>query len=226
MKKFFILFFILFFSLTAFTQKDVTKFLGIPVDGTKSEMIEKLKAKGFKPTLSNKDVLKGEFNGYDVYVEPVTNGNKVYRIFVEDANPVSESDIKIRFNKLCRQFEKNDKYTSFGDYIIPEDEDISTQMDIYKKRFQASFYQKPEMIDTVLIYNLMDEKMGNLYTPEQLENPTEEVKQKINEVAEQIVFDIMRVKTVWFMISKEGYNKYSIVMFYDNEYNHADGEDL
>ena len=32
-------------STTVFAQKEVTKFLGIPVDGYKSEMIQKLKAK-------------------------------------------------------------------------------------------------------------------------------------------------------------------------------------
>ena len=31
-------------------EKDVTKFLGIPVDGYKPAMIEKLKAKGFTST--------------------------------------------------------------------------------------------------------------------------------------------------------------------------------
>ena len=30
---------------------------------------------------------------------------------------------------------------------------------------------------------------------------------------------------VWFIINDEGL-KYRIVIFYDNEYNHADGEDL
>ncbi len=39
-------------------QKDVTKFLGIPVDGTKSAMIQKLKAKGFTYD-ATKDVLRG-----------------------------------------------------------------------------------------------------------------------------------------------------------------------
>ncbi len=32
-------------------------------------------------------------------------------------------------------------------------------------------------------------------------------------------------KMVWFIINDEGL-KYRIVIFYDNEYNHADGEDL
>ena len=43
---------------TAYAQKDVTKFLGIPVDGTKAAMIQKLKNKGFRYNVS-KDVLTG-----------------------------------------------------------------------------------------------------------------------------------------------------------------------
>ena len=64
-------------------QKDVTKFLGIPVDGTKSAMIQKLKAKGF--TYHQKDdLLEGEFNGEKVNIAIVTQGNKVWRIAVAD----------------------------------------------------------------------------------------------------------------------------------------------
>ena len=58
-------------------QKEVTTFLGIPVDGTKSEMIEKLKAKGFKyETLDENDFLTGEFNGMDVHIFVVRNYEK------------------------------------------------------------------------------------------------------------------------------------------------------
>ena len=39
---------LLIFSVSLYAQKDVTQFLGIPVDGSKSEMIKKLKAKGFR----------------------------------------------------------------------------------------------------------------------------------------------------------------------------------
>lgn len=34
------------------------------------------------------------------------------------------------------------------------------------------------------------------------------------------------MKTVWFMISEDRYGKYYIVMYYDNEYNKANGEGL
>ena len=67
-------------------QKDVTKFLGIPVDGFKAEMLSKLKSKGFSVNTSNKDVLNGEFNGRDVNIFIKTNNNKVFRLAVADAN--------------------------------------------------------------------------------------------------------------------------------------------
>ncbi|MDE5632420.1 MAG: hypothetical protein K2I54_06395, partial [Muribaculaceae bacterium] len=65
------------FTLSVIAQNDVTQFLGIPVDGSKSEVITKLKSKGFKATSLNNDVLEGEFNGDNVYVNIFTNGDKV-----------------------------------------------------------------------------------------------------------------------------------------------------
>lgn len=69
--------------LKAIAQRDVTKFLGIPVDGPKNVMIQKLKAKGFTYNQS-KDILIGQFNDYDVELSVVTNNNKVSRIVVAD----------------------------------------------------------------------------------------------------------------------------------------------
>ena len=61
-------------------QKDVTRFLGIPVDGSKSEMIRKLKAKGFESNPYDEGILTGEFNGTMVNVYVLTNNNKVFRL--------------------------------------------------------------------------------------------------------------------------------------------------
>lgn len=226
MKKILTVIVITVFSLSVYAQKDVTKFLGIPVDGTKAEMIQKLKEKGFTPIAYNKEVLEGEFNGHDVHVHVGTNGNKVYRIMVADANSTNESNIKIRFNTLCKQFKKNAKYISLEDFTIPDDENISTQMTLYNKRFQAAFYQQPEMLDTAFVQQELLSKLQRLYTPEQLKNPTEEIKAKSQELAIEVAIELYQKKSVWFMISKDGYDEYSILMFYDNEYNHADGEDL
>lgn len=119
MKKSIFTLLISLFALNAVAQRDVTKFLGIPVDGTKTEMIRKLKAKGFKSTTYDREVLEGEFNGYDVTVHIVTNNNKVWRIGVADKNYTNETAIKIRFNNLCQQFQQNKKYINpLGDQTI------------------------------------------------------------------------------------------------------------
>ncbi|MDE5705876.1 hypothetical protein [Muribaculum sp.] len=210
----------------AYAQKDVTQFLGIPIDGSKSAMIQKLKAKGFKANSYKKDVLEGEFNGMDVNVHIVTNGDKVCRIMVCDANPVDERSIKIRFNNLCRQFKKNPKYMSMDDYIIPDDEDISYAITVNNKRYEAIFYQHPvELSDTTLIQEKIIPILTEKYTPEQLANPTGEMKSEMMKKALEYMIELYTNKPVWFMIS-DLYGKYYITMFYDNEYNRANGEDL
>ena len=132
----------LFVQETLFSQESVTKFLGIPIDGSKSSMIQKIKAKGFKYDPVS-DRFEGQFNGYDVLVSLVTYNNKVYRVFLRDKYYCSESSIRLRFNKLCRQFESNKKYISanfLGDPKISEDEDISYEMTVNSKRYDASFF--------------------------------------------------------------------------------------
>ncbi len=110
-------------------------------------MIRQLKAKGFRNVPYTDDILEGEFNGSNVYVSVATNNNKVWRIAVVDAIPSDERNIQIKFNRLCEQFENNPKYVSFvsiQDYTIPDDEDISYQMLVNNKRYEAAFYQKSE----------------------------------------------------------------------------------
>jgi len=142
MKRLILAAMMILFATTANAQKDVTKFLGIPVDGTKAEMIQKLKAKGFT-SAGYQDVLEGEFNGTQVYVHVVTNNNKVYRIMVVDKSGQSERNIIIRFNKLCSQFENNKKYIPMTEdaQTLSEDEDISYEITVHDKRYQAGFFQ-------------------------------------------------------------------------------------
>ena len=67
------------FSVCAFAQTPI-KFLGIPVDGSKADMIEQLKAKGYEYDSSH-DWLFGEFNGRQVVMIVATNNN-LSKIFV------------------------------------------------------------------------------------------------------------------------------------------------
>ena len=173
-------------------------------------------------------VLEGEFNGRDVNISVVTNNNKVYRIVVRDANSSSETSIKIRFNNLCQQFANNSKYTtpfltSVDDYIIPEDEDISYEMAVNNKRYQASFYQKPDSIAQQKNLENYRNSLLEKYTEEELSDSTTVNKLLLETMS--YAWDILAKKSVWFMIF-EFSGEYYIVMYYDNVYNEANGEDL
>lgn len=208
---------VLLLAFTLSAQKDVTKFLGIPVDGTKAEMLQKLKAKGFTSNEYNKDILEGEFNGHQVNIHIVTNNNKVYRIMVCDAKISNETNIKIRFNNLCNQFSNNSRYTTFYDNIIPEEEDISYNMLVNNKRYEAIYYQNLDSTTMNKLYDLIKEN----YNAEQLANPTKKIKDEIFEM----ILPYIEKKPVWFIIS-DHYGQYYITMYYDNEYNRANGQDL
>lgn len=215
-------------TLSLYAQNDVTTFLGIPVDGFKSEMRQKLITKGFTPKkVGTNEYLEGEFNGTDVHIYIATNNNKVYRIMVCDANTQDEANIKIRFNKLVNQFENNKRYTALDQYTISDTEDISYEMLVHKKNFDALFYQNPDMekVDTLALQNKIREQLLEKYKPEQLENPTEEMNQEVQAIAMRIGMDMIFKKPVWFRIC-ESYGEHYITMYYDNEYNHANGEDL
>ena len=213
-------------SIVTMAQNDVTKFLGIPVDGNKNEMMRKLKSKGFTQSPYAEGVLTGKFNGMDVNVHIVTNNDKVCRIMVCDVNTSNETDIRIRFNALCEQFKNNSKYCSLSDEDpkIKEDEDISYEMSVHNKRYEANFFQIPDTTTT----NYKEELqylIYSKYTKEQIENPSEEILQDIYKMENYYALYKGTRKPVWFMIC-EYYGKYYIAIFYDNEYNSANGEDL
>lgn len=157
MKKFIGFAAVLLFSAVLYAQKDVTEFLGIPVDGTKQQMIENLKAKGFVYD-SQADVLSGEFNGEDVSISIQTQGNKVWRVVVIDKIPRDETQIKIRFNELVSQFENNESYL---EYIAP-----SFVLAFKEGMIQRGFLSEeeaPEIFDDFLYDQTIsdDENIGN-----------------------------------------------------------------
>ena len=226
MKKVFLFVVMLAFSTVSFAQTQVTRFLGIPVDGSKKEMIQKLKAKGFTSSPYKDDVLVGEFNGMDVNVHIATNNNKVYRIMVCDANTQSAGNIRIRFNHLCRQFEANNKYIAdISNSIIPDDEDISYEITVHDKQYQAAFYQLPAPKDTIFNEVASMIELAE-YTQEELLNMSDEQRETAIKVAAGLyMLNEYSKNSVWFTISNYR-GKYYITMFYDNEYNKANGEDL
>lgn len=243
MKKILILAMTVILSSGAFAQREVTKFLGIPVDGTKQSMIQKLKAKGFTYDQQT-DCLYGEFNGEEVSISVQTNGNKVWRIAITDEIDRSENQIRIRFNNLVNQFENNNKYMPYkkDSQTLSDNEDISYEISANDKQYAAIFYQyskdAPEFSDILTLQKEYGEKYAkelkeylSQFTEEQLENPTEEMVENSKKILNQSVQSVMKMndliskKVVWFTIGGK-YGKYYISMFYENGYNEADGSDL
>lgn len=229
MKRLLFFSFALMLELTCLAQKDVTKFLGIPVDGTKSAMIQKLKDKGFTYDY-RRDILEGEFNGREVELSVVTNNNKVYRIMVMDAIGSDEAQIKIKFNNLCRQFENNKRYTAIAsveDFIIPDNEKISYEITIHKKSYQAAFVQVPNNEEGLL--EGLKEYAKTKVTKEEYDELSESEKKHLYELVREDYINHLKeaitMKLVWFTIVEQ-YGRYYICMYYDNQDNQAHGEDL
>ena len=168
-------------SLAVYAQSNVTKFLGIPVEGTKSAMIQKLKTKGFVYN-QKLDYLEGEFNGMRVHIYIHVQGGKVWRLAVVEKDSHDESQIKTRYEKLCEQFERNPKYLPLSVDTLPESKDLSYELVVHKKKYQAIYIQLP-----------MEEDFF--------------------------------YRRVWFTILRD-YLEYSIVIYYENGLNEANGEDL
>lgn len=244
MKRLFTLVALCMLSVATFAQKDVTKFLGIPVDGTKTQMIQKLKAKGFVYNQS-KDILKGEFNGEQVEIRVQTQGNKVWRLAISDVKGRDEGQIKIRYNKLISQFKNNENYiVIYENEPLSEDEDIEHNILAYNKQYEASFYQTPN-IDSAQSSQMILSKYANeinrvneykaKFSEEELANPQGELKANIEKIQEWVMeimqketaelLDTITKKIVWFTIN-DIYGRYYITMFYENGYNEANGSDL
>ena len=224
---------ILIMCSTVFGQSEGTlKFLGIPVDGSKSEMVTALKSKGFRYD-SNSGFLVGDFNGRESHIGIVENHGKVYRVVVFDANTYDAGEIRIRFNNLIHQFENsNGKYYYIvQNEMIPEDEDISYEINVHDKQYSATFIYNPlygndELRDKVINEaveesKLLLEKKG--ITSEEFYSNKDNYIQVFSSIVDKIFQ--MSNGSVWFQIF-EYYGKYYIGIYYDNLINKPNGEDL
>ena len=143
------------------------KFLGIPIDGSEAQFAAKLKAKGFTYN-SVYESYKGQFNGNQVDVYIHTNHNLVDRVYV--AFPAtSEESIRVEFNHLLAQFKDNGKYVDLSmNEEIPENEDISYEIRVNNKRYQASFSYFDSSRDPIERVDALFDKFDEFFTKDQL----------------------------------------------------------
>lgn len=219
----------LLLSLTAIMgySQETIKFLGIPVDGTASNMTFKIRQKGFKQV---GDHLEGVFNGKQVNVFVHENNGKVDRVMVGYQTLYNKAGIKREFNALREQFERNDKYLPVSSDPIPDDEDIAYEMTVHDKEYGCSYALSPFELDA-------DGKFSE-YARDLVARSTAEVEELIAEgsVKEEDKQSRVTIRaitnailestgSVWFTIL-EAYGEYYIAIFYDNENNRPNGEDL
>lgn len=214
MKRIFLCVTVLILSLSIFAQTAPIKFLGIPVDGKKSDMISALEKKGFEheKTYDGTDFLVGDFNGRKSNIYVHTNKNIVDRIMVAYADNVDEAQIKIDYNNLLYRLQHNEKYMELeNQYPIPDSEDISYEIRVNKKRYDSAFWVKASYNDEQL--NEFKEAMADMSEDDATAYAIEKA------------LDLMQGQ-VWFTISEYGYDSYSILIYYDNLVNQDHGEDL
>lgn len=206
-------------------QKEVVKFLGIPVDGDKTEMISKLKEKGFRTDPDVNDALLGEFNGSQVQVLIQTNKNKVSRIIVTDIYSLNARTAKNTYNNLYSQFENNSKYLSAWETAktIPDDEDISYEISVHNKQYQAFFCQIPDSADFRLPDSIKSGEHINNYMS-MLQEQEEKGNTNVAALLANFILDTIENR-VWFTIL-EFDGEYRIAIYYENRYNMPNGEDL
>ena len=205
------------------------KFLGVPVDGKKSSFIIQLIQKGFKYDVKE-DMLTGKFNGMESNIMVSENDGKVDRVYVIDENGCDEAQIRIRYNTLLQQFKSNEKYLELDENLpLPDDEDISYEMTVHSKTYEATFYFNPiygwtDEDNLKMAANLRAELDAQIESGE-YKDPTEEKTTQILQAMAAHKLLGMLDGQVWFRIVKR-YGDYYIAMYYDNLKNRPNGEDL
>ena len=178
-------------------------------------------------------MLVGEFNGRQSNISIVENNNKVFRVAVFDATPIDEGQLKIRYNNLITQFEnsKGKYYSITPNERIPETEDISYEIIVHKKQYQATFFYNPIYNNETAkqkIYNESIEECKKIIEEQEDENkyyPNEDDFQQLVLTRTALKIVGLSNSSVWFTIMEQ-YGRYRIVIFYDNLNNQANGEDL
>ncbi len=209
---------ILLSSLTIYAQKDVTKFLDIPVEGDKAEMIQKLENKGFKYDIYL-DILTGNLNNTNVIVYISTHNNAVSNIIVADTTSYDRNNIALRFNELLSNFENNPNYTkAMGQEIFLHTDMVEDNVSehIFNTHSKSAVFlqENRNQILTKIKHRLLHK-----YSEEQILNPNpvfsiycdiqiEIINYAQSEAKKQVVFYI-----------KEQNGKYNLILSYQNLYN-------
>ena len=111
---------LMFLALTSYAQ-DVIDFMGIPIDGSVSEMMAKLKEKGFRKMERN-GIWEGFLDGVPVQLTVRLSKDKVYEIDIRYDVEDDNAQIVQCINGLVSKFKDNPKYKEVQSDMITEDD--------------------------------------------------------------------------------------------------------
>ena len=227
LKRFFILLLIACSSFVCNAQTPI-KFLGIPVDGSKTNMIAQLTAQGFRYD-SLHDCLEGLFNGKESNIMIHENNGVVDRVMVW--YPVPTSMAKSAFNSLLRQFRTSDKYVSEDANPIPDTENAPYELH-NGKMYSAVFFPDPFVEDgdkelQDYIANTTAKQVIEIVRAGELENPTEDrVEALSNIISTRLIID-NATSAVWFrLVASPSEADCLMYIYYDNLLNQTQQNDL
>lgn len=160
---------LMFLTLSLKAQDNVMKFMGIPIDGSKSEMIDKLQRKGFAPEQVEVDLenaqnevvrlggeipegkvrerdgnyfMHGYFDGKSCKLIIVSYNNIVYQIMVAFESSYKELDAKVQFNTYVDQLGKKYTNPTKYDFSIDLDSDLSMPFENNIHAFFTAVYDE------------------------------------------------------------------------------------
>ena len=128
------------------TDDTALKFVGVPIGGSKEQMFNALKAKGFEMSY-NDNYMIGMFNGERVTLYLNTNHGIVDWVKVVYPQSSEENDTRIKYNTLLSRFNRNAKYVCVNPRVeIPAEERIFWKLKENTKYYDAVyFYLHPEV---------------------------------------------------------------------------------
>ena len=228
MKRLFFIFFAAIMTVCVLAETYPTKFLGIPIDGSKQEMIRKIQGKGF---LYNKqlDCFTGVFIGEKVVVSLRTYEGKVCQVMVSSLQSYSEKQIKDKFNNLMKQFNEHPNYISapLEQAYIDKKERVSREISQNGKKYAAYYMQITHDLDTTIWMKDMEriahdvvDQLGDIDSLSEHDKDLTGIYIEQKAMRQQYLHNI-----VWFKII-ENKGKYSIGLYYDNLYNQSLGSDI
>lgn len=203
--------------IITFSNDDVVKFLGIPVDGNKFEMIRKLNTKGFSSVPFVEDVMEGQFNGRNVKVHILHNKAKVWKIAVIYYSDADISTIINVWNRLYRQFKNKIDYTYVSGQELSPYRDAKT----ITKSAHAMFIQGNENE----VYDKIEPYLFQAYSEQQLGKPDDSEALARYEKLALLSYAQYSGNGVSISIA-ENQGEYTIIIHYENGKNAANGEDL